>query len=58
MASMNKRRVALLAMANGGIIAGKPRALIDHALALDSKNPRALEMAGSAEIEALFGAGG
>jgi cytochrome c-type biogenesis protein CcmH len=41
-----------LAMANGGRIAGKPRELIDHALALDGKHPRALEMAGSAEIEA------
>ena len=41
-----------LAMANGGRIAGKPRELIDHALVLDGKHPRALEMAGSAEIEA------
>lgn len=41
-----------LAMATGGRIAGKPRQLIDHALALDGKHPRALEMAGSAEIEA------
>lgn len=41
-----------LAMVNGGRIAGKPRELIDHALALDAKHPRALEMAGSAEIEA------
>ncbi len=41
-----------LAMANGGQLAGKPRELIDHALALDGKHPRALEMAGSAEIEA------
>lgn len=41
-----------LAMANGGRLAGKPRELVDHALALDAKNARALEMAGSAEIEA------
>jgi cytochrome c-type biogenesis protein CcmH len=41
-----------LAMTNGGRLTGKPRDLIDHALALDGKNPRALEMAGSAEIEA------
>ncbi|MCE9640736.1 MAG: hypothetical protein K8S22_11405 [Betaproteobacteria bacterium] len=41
-----------LAMANGGRLAGKPRELVDHALALDAKNTRALEMAGSAEIEA------
>ena len=40
-----------LALANGGHLAGKPRELIEHALALDGKNPRALEMAGSAEIE-------
>jgi cytochrome c-type biogenesis protein CcmH len=41
-----------LAMANGGHLAGKPRELINHALLLDGKNARALEMAGSAEIEA------
>ena len=41
-----------LAMANGGRLAGKPRELIWRALVLDSKHPRALEMAGSAEIEA------
>ena len=41
-----------LAMTAGGRLAGKPRELIEHALALDPKNPRALEMAGSAEIEA------
>lgn len=41
-----------LAMAGGGKLAGKPRELIEHALALDAKHPRALEMAGSAEIEA------
>ncbi len=40
-----------LAMANGGRIAGKPRQLIARALALDSKHPRALEMAGGAEVE-------
>ena len=39
-----------LAMADGGRLSGKPRELIDRALALDSRNPRALEMAGSAEI--------
>jgi cytochrome c-type biogenesis protein CcmH len=41
-----------LAMAGNGRLAGKPRELIDHALALNSSHPRALEMAGSAEIEA------
>jgi cytochrome c-type biogenesis protein CcmH len=41
-----------LAMAGNGRLAGKPRELIDHALALNGSHPRALEMAGSAEIEA------
>jgi len=41
-----------VAMENGGRLAGKPRELIDHALALNRRDPRALEMAGSAEIEA------
>jgi cytochrome c-type biogenesis protein CcmH len=40
-----------LAMAAGGRLAGRPRELIDRALALDPRHPRALEMAGSAEIE-------
>ena len=41
-----------LAMAGDGRLAGRPRELIDHALALNRSHPRALEMAGSAEIEA------
>jgi cytochrome c-type biogenesis protein CcmH len=41
-----------LALAADGRLAGKPRELIDHALALNNSHPRALEMAGSAEIEA------
>lgn len=41
-----------LALAGDGRLAGKPRELIDHALALNSNHPRALEMAGSAEVEA------
>lgn len=41
-----------LAMAAGGRLDGKPRELISHALALDEKNIRALEMAGSVEVEA------
>lgn len=40
-----------LAMAQGGKLAGRPRELIDRALALDLGNPKALEMAGSAEYE-------
>lgn len=38
-------------MAQGGTLAGRPRELIDRALALRSDHPRALEMAGSAEYE-------
>jgi cytochrome c-type biogenesis protein CcmH len=41
-----------LGMAQGGRLAGKPRELIDKALALDGAHPRALEMAGSAAYEA------
>jgi len=41
-----------LGMAQGGKLAGKPRKLIDKALALDATHPRALEMAGSAAYEA------
>ena len=41
-----------LAMAADGRLAGRPRELIDRALALNRSHPRALEMAGSAEIEA------
>ena len=41
-----------LGMAQGGRLAGKPRELIDRALALDATHPRALEMAGSAAYEA------
>lgn len=40
-----------LGMAQGGKLAGKPRALIDRALALDAHHPKALEMAGSATFE-------
>lgn len=39
-------------MAQGGRLAGRPRELIDRALALDAAHPRALEMAGSAAYEA------
>jgi cytochrome c-type biogenesis protein CcmH len=41
-----------LGMAAGGRLAGRPRELIDRALALDPTHPRALEMAGSAAYEA------
>lgn len=41
-----------LGMAQGGRLAGKPREMIDKALALDAAHPRALEMAGSAAYEA------
>jgi cytochrome c-type biogenesis protein CcmH len=41
-----------LAMAQGGRLAGRPRELIDKALALRGTHPRALEMAGSAAYEA------
>jgi cytochrome c-type biogenesis protein CcmH len=41
-----------LGMAQGGRLAGKPRELIDKALALNAAHPRALEMAGSAAYEA------
>jgi len=41
-----------LGMAQGGRLAGKPRELIDRALALDATHPRPLEMAGSAAYEA------
>lgn len=40
-----------LALASGGQLAGEPRALIDRALALNPRHPRALELAGRAEIE-------
>ena len=40
-----------LAMAQGGRLAGRPVELIEHALALDPRHPRALEMAGSARVE-------
>jgi cytochrome c-type biogenesis protein CcmH len=40
-----------LGMTQGGKLAGRPRALIDRALALKSNHPKALEMAGSAEYE-------
>jgi cytochrome c-type biogenesis protein CcmH len=41
-----------LGMAQGGRLAGRPRELIDKALALKGSHPRALEMAGSAAVEA------
>ncbi|MEO8302939.1 MAG: c-type cytochrome biogenesis protein CcmI [Betaproteobacteria bacterium] len=40
-----------LAMAQGGVLAGRPREHIMHALALDPAHPKALEMAGSAAYE-------
>lgn len=41
----------VVAMAHGGKLAGRPRELIDRALALDLDHPKALEMAGSAAYE-------
>ena len=41
-----------LAMAQGGVLAGRPRELIERALALDPRHARALEMAGGAAFEA------
>jgi cytochrome c-type biogenesis protein CcmH len=41
-----------LGMAQGGTLAGKPRAAIDKALALNPVHPKALELAGSAAYEA------
>ncbi len=38
-----------LGMVQGGSLAGRPRELIDRALALDPNHPKALEMAGSSE---------
>lgn len=38
-----------LGMAQNGRLAGRPRELIDRALALNPKHPKALEMAGSAD---------
>ncbi len=38
-----------LGMTQGGRLAGRPRELIERALALNPNHPRALEMAGSAE---------
>jgi cytochrome c-type biogenesis protein CcmH len=38
-----------LGMTQGGSLAGRPRELIDRALALNPNHPKALEMAGSAE---------
>jgi cytochrome c-type biogenesis protein CcmH len=40
-----------LGMAQGGALAGKPTELIGRALAIDGRNARALEMAGSAAYE-------
>jgi len=41
-----------LGMTQGGKLDGKPRELIDRALALNPNHPKALEMAGSAAYEA------
>jgi cytochrome c-type biogenesis protein CcmH len=41
-----------LGMAAGGRLAGRPRELVERALALDPAHPRVLEMAGSAAYEA------
>jgi cytochrome c-type biogenesis protein CcmH len=41
-----------LGMAQGGSLAGAPRDLIGHALAINPVHPKALEMAGSAAYEA------
>lgn len=41
----------VLGMTQQGKLAGKPRELIDRALALNPDHPQALEMAGSAEYE-------
>jgi cytochrome c-type biogenesis protein CcmH len=41
-----------LGMAQGGTLAGKPRELVMHALALSPAHPAALEMAGGAAFEA------
>ena len=38
-----------LGMTQGGKLTGRPRELIDRALALNPNHPKALEMAGSAE---------
>lgn len=40
-----------LAMAQGGSLRGRPRAMIDKALSLKGTHARALEMAGSAAVE-------
>jgi cytochrome c-type biogenesis protein CcmH len=40
-----------LGMAQGGRLAGRPRELIERALALNAAHPKALEMAGSAAYE-------
>lgn len=40
-----------LAMAQGARLEGRPRELIERALALDARHPKALEMAGSAAYE-------
>jgi cytochrome c-type biogenesis protein CcmH len=41
-----------LGMTQGGRLAGKPREVIDKALQLDPRHPKALELAGSAALEA------
>ena len=41
-----------VAMAQGGLLAGQPRDLVMHALTLDARHPKALEMAGGVAFEA------
>ncbi len=41
-----------LGMAQGGSLQGRPREAIDTALGLNGEHPRALEMAGTADLEA------
>lgn len=41
-----------LAMTQGGVLEGRPRELVAHALSLNGAHPMALEMAGSAAYEA------
>jgi len=41
-----------IAMTQGGLLAGQPRDLVMHALALDASHPKALEMAGGVAFEA------
>lgn len=45
-------RAEALALAQGGLLAGEPRALVGRALQIDPDNPKALDLAGSAAFEA------